>query len=229
MSSKVLVVDDDPFLLRNLEVLLSREGYSVRGASSGEEALSLLTDEPADLVVLDLGLPGIDGITTCRRLRSRWHMPVLMLTARTDAMDKVVGLEVGADDYLTKPFEPSEFVARVRAQLRRHTEYRQSQQKVLRLERGDVEIDFEVRQVRVGGKPVELTKREFEIVEYLAQNLGRAVARETLFEAIWGYEMEFNSNSLDVLIYRIRKKMEQDPNEPNHVMTLRGFGYKLQA
>ncbi len=229
MSSKVLVVDDDPFLLRNLEVLLSREGYSVRGASSGEEALSLLTDDPADLVVLDLGLPGIDGITTCRRLRSRWHMPVLMLTARTDAMDKVVGLEVGADDYLTKPFEPSEFVARVRAQLRRHTEYRQSQQKVLRLERGDVEIDFEVRQVRVGGKPVELTKREFEIVEYLAQNLGRAVARETLFEAIWGYEMEFNSNSLDVLIYRIRKKMEQDPNEPNHVMTLRGFGYKLQA
>ncbi len=229
MSSKVLVVDDDPFLLRNLEVLLSREGYSVRGASSGEEALSLLTDEPADLVVLDLGLPGIDGITTCRRLRSRWHMPVLMLTARTDAMDKVVGLEVGADDYLTKPFEPSEFVARVRAQLRRHTEYRQSQQKVLRLERGDVEIDFEVRQVRVGGKPVELTKREFEIVEYLAQNLGRAVARETLFEAIWGYEMEFNSNSLDVLIYRIRKKMEQDPNMPNHVMTLRGFGYKLQA
>ena len=229
MSSKVLVVDDDPFLLRNLEVLLTREGYAVRGAASGEEALSLLTEDPADLVVLDLGLPGIDGVTTCRRLRARWHMPVLMLTARTDAMDKVVGLEVGADDYLTKPFEPSEFIARVRAQLRRHNEYRQSQQKILRLERGGIEIDFELRQVRVAAAPVELTNREFEIVEYLAQNLGRPVAREALFEAIWGFEMEFNSNSLDVLIYRIRKKLEQDPNHPNHVLTLRGFGYKLQA
>jgi DNA-binding response OmpR family regulator len=229
VSSKVLVVDDDPFLLRNLEVLLTREGYAVRGAASGEEALSLLTEDPADLVVLDLGLPGIDGVTTCRRLRARWHMPVLMLTARTDAMDKVVGLEVGADDYLTKPFEPSEFIARVRAQLRRHNEYRQSQQKILRLERGGIEIDFELRQVRVAAAPVELTNREFEIVEYLAQNLGRPVAREALFEAIWGFEMEFNSNSLDVLIYRIRKKLEQDPNHPNHVLTLRGFGYKLQA
>ena len=229
MSFKVLVVDDDPFLLRNLEVLLSGEGYTVRCAASGEEALSLLTEDPADLVVLDLGLPGIDGVTTCRRLRARWHMPVLMLTARTDAMDKVVGLEVGADDYLTKPFEPSEFIARVRAQLRRHNEYRQSQQKILRLERGGIEVDFEVREVRVAGEPIELTKREFEIVEYLAQNLGRAVARESLFEAIWGYEMEFNSNSLDVLIYRIRKKVEQDPNQPNHILTLRGFGYKLQA
>jgi DNA-binding response OmpR family regulator len=225
----VLIVDDDPFLLRNLEVLLAREGYSVRGAASGEEALSLLTEDPADLVVLDLGLPGIDGVTTCRRLRARWHMPVLMLTARTDAMDKVVGLEVGADDYLTKPFEPSEFIARVRAQLRRHNEYRQAQQKALRLDRGEIEIDFELRQIRVAGGPIELTKREFEIVEYLAQNLGRAVARETLFEAIWGFEMEFNSNSLDVLIYRIRKKLEQDPNQPNHLLTLRGFGYKLQA
>ncbi|MHB8637098.1 MAG: response regulator transcription factor [Fimbriimonadaceae bacterium] len=225
----MLIVDDDPFLLRNLEVLLAREGYAVRGATSGEEALSLLTDDPADLVVLDLGLPGIDGVTTCRRLRARWHMPVLMLTARTDAMDKVVGLEVGADDYLTKPFEPSEFIARVRAQLRRHNEYRQSQQKTLSLERGGIEIDLELRQVRVAGTAIDLTKREFEIVEYLAHNLGRAVAREALFEAVWGYEMEFNSNSLDVLIYRIRKKLERDPNEPNHVMTLRGFGYKLQA
>lgn len=229
MSSKVLVVDDDPFLLQNLEVLLSREGYSVRCASSGEEALSLLTDEVSDLVVLDLGLPGIDGVTTCRRLRAKWHMPVLMLTARTDAMDKVVGLEVGADDYLTKPFEPSEFVARVRAQLRRQKEYQQARSDKQNLRLGRIEIDFEKRLVRVDGEVADLTNREFEIVLYLANHLGRAIARESLFEALWGYEMEFNSNSLDVLIYRIRKKLEEDPNHPKHLLTLRGFGYKLQG
>ena len=227
MSAKVLVVDDDPFLLQNLEILLVREGYTVRCASSGEEALSLLTDDLSDLVVLDLGLPGIDGVTTCRRLRARWNMPVLMLTARTDAMDKVVGLEVGADDYLTKPFEPSEFVARVRAQLRRHKEYQQSKPEKQALKLGRIEIDFEKRHVRVVGEVADLTNREFEIVVYLAQNLGRAVSRESLFEAVWGYEMEFNSNSLDVLIYRIRKKLEEDPNHPKHLQTLRGFGYKL--
>ncbi len=228
MSAKVLIVDDDPFLLQNLEILLAREGYAVRCAASGEEALSMLTDEEADLVVLDLGLPGIDGVTTCRRLRSRWHMPVLMLTARTDAMDKVIGLEVGADDYLTKPFEPSEFVARVRAHLRRHHEYQtpaNPTSKNLRL--GQIEIDFERRQVLVKGEVAELTNREFAIVEYLAQNLGRAISRESLFEALWGYELDFNSNSLDVLIYRIRKKLEVDPNHPQHLQTLRGFGYKL--
>ena len=229
MSAKVLVVDDDPFLLQNLEILLTREGYAVRCAASGEEALSMLSDDLADLVVLDLGLPGIDGVTTCRRLRARWHMPVLMLTARTDAMDKVVGLEVGADDYLTKPFEPSEFVARVRAQLRRQKEYQATKSEQPALALGRVEIDFERRHVRVAGEVADLTNREFEIVLYLAQNLGRAISRESLFEAVWGYEMEFNSNSLDVLIYRIRKKLEIDPNHPKHLVTLRGFGYKLQG
>lgn len=229
MSAKVLVVDDDPFLLQNLEALLVREGYSVRCAASGEEALSMLSEDPADLVVLDLGLPGIDGVTTCRRMRSRWHMPVLMLTARTDAMDKVVGLEVGADDYLTKPFEPSEFVARVRAQLRRVTEYQKSRQEKPALELGHIAVDFDRRHVRVAGEIADLTNREFEIVHHLAENLGRAVSRESLFEAVWGYEMEFNSNSLDVLIYRIRKKLELDPNRPKHLVTLRGFGYKLQS
>jgi DNA-binding response OmpR family regulator len=229
MSAKVLLVDDDPFLLRNLEVLLGKEGYSVRSAASGEEALSMLSDEVADLVVLDLGLPGIDGVTTCRRLRARWHMPVLMLTARTDGMDKVVGLEVGADDYLTKPFEPSELIARIRAQLRRHQEYRQGQPKNLHLRAGEIKIDFERRLVMVHGEPADFTNREFEIITYLSQNLDRAVAREALFEAVWGYEMEFNSNSLDVLIYRIRKKLEKDPNHPLHLMTMRGYGYKLQT
>lgn len=229
MSANVLVVDDDPFLLQNLEVLLEREGYKVRCAASGEEALNLLAQEAPDLVVLDLGLPGIDGISTCRRLRSRWNMPVLMLTARTDAMDKVVGLEVGADDYLTKPFEPSEFVARVRAQLRRNREYQQARGDGKKLTLGAIRIDFERRLVTVNSQGAELTNREYEIIEYLAKHLGRPISRENLFEAIWGYEMEFNSNSLDVLIYRIRKKLEADPNRPQHLLTMRGFGYKLQS
>lgn len=228
MSSNVLVIEDDPFLLQNLEKLLNGEGYTVRTAGSGEEGLSMLRDDPADLVVLDLGLPGIDGVTTCRRMRSKWHMPILMLTARTDAMDKVVGLEVGADDYLTKPFEPSEFIARVRAQLRRTREY-QSQPQENRLSLGDIEIDFERRHVLVLGEVADLTNREFEILEHLARNFGRAIARESLFESVWGYEMEFNSNSLDVLIYRIRKKLEKDPNHPKHLLTLRNYGYKLQG
>jgi len=229
LNARVLIVDDDPFLLQSLERLLSGEGYSVRSASSGEEALSILTDEQADLVILDLGLPGIDGITTCRRLRMRWHIPVLMLTARSDSMDKVVGLEVGADDYLTKPFEPSEFVARVRAQLRRQQEYVLSKAPARPLQLGRIEINFERRCVSVAGEPVELTNHEYEIVSYLAENLGRPVSRESLFEAVWGYEMDFNSNSLDVLIYRIRKKLEASPDKPRHLITLRGFGYKLQA
>jgi DNA-binding response OmpR family regulator len=229
MSARVLVVDDDPFLLQNIELLLTQDGYSVRSAASGEEALALLSNEPADLVILDLGLPGIDGVTTCRRLRTRWNMPLIMLTARTDAIDKVVGLEVGADDYLTKPFEPSELMARVRAQLRRHQEYERSKPKARSLTLGPIEIDFERRAVLVDSAQVELTNREFEIIEHLAQNLGRAISREALFEAVWGYELEFNSNSLDVLMYRLRKKLERDPNHPEHLMTLRGFGYKLQA
>lgn len=230
MGSKVLVVEDDRFLQDNVRKLLEGEGYTVLVASSGEDALSLLERDPADLVVLDLGLPGIDGLTTCRRIRHKWLMPVIMLTARTDAMDKVVGLEVGADDYLTKPFEGSELVARVRAQLRRQQQYQQDPSRAAgTLQIGELVIDFSQRDVMVRGEPVNLTNKEFEIVRYLSKNMDRAISRDMLFETVWGYELDFNTNSLDVYIYRIRKKIEVDPNNPQYLQTMRGFGYRMTS
>ncbi len=225
--SKVLVVDDDRFLLDNLRKLLEREGYRVEAVASGEEALTAMVREPSDLVLLDLGLPGIDGIATCRRLRGKWHTPVIMLTSRGDSIDKVIGLEVGADDYLTKPFEPKELMARVRAQLRRSHEYKADPEKSKAMTIGDLTIDFQKRDVLVFGQPADLTNREFELVAYLAKNLGRAIARDQLFETVWGYDLDFNSNSLDVYIYRIRKRIEQDPAKPRYLHTMRGFGYKM--
>ncbi len=225
--SKVLVVDDDRFLLDNLKKLLEREGHRVEAVSSGEEALSAMVREPSDLIVLDLGLPGIDGIATCRRLRGKWHTPVIMLTSRGDSIDKVIGLEVGADDYLTKPFEPSELLARVRAQLRRSHEYKADPEKADAMTIGGLTIDFEKRDVLVEGQAADLTNREFELIAYLAKNLNRAIARDQLFETVWGYDLDFNSNSLDVYIYRIRRRIEVDPAKPRYLQTMRGFGYMM--
>lgn len=229
MSTSILVVEDDRFLQDNLLKLLRAEGYTADGVASGEEALQKLEEAPTELVVLDLGLPGMDGLTTCRRIRMRWHMPVLMLTARTDAMDKVLGLETGADDYLTKPFDAIEFVARVRAQLRRAKDYQAGTTKAATdaLELGGLSVDFGKRCVAVDGEVLDLTSREFEIIGYLAKNCDRAISRDQLFEQVWGYEMDFNTNSLDVYMYRIRKKIEKNPDKPLYLHTLRGYGYKL--
>lgn len=229
MSIRILVVDDDPFLLQNIVRLLKSQGFDVSSASNGEEALQLIADLPPNLMVLDLGLPGVDGISLCRRIRAKWRFPVLMLTARTDAMDKVIGLEVGADDYITKPFEPAELLARIRAQLRRATEYQERPAKFdTRLSVGPVEIDFGLRDARLAGKLVGLTAKEFDLLAYMAKNAGRALKREMLFEQVWGYEMEFNSNSLDVFVYRLRQKLEDDPSSPRMLQTVRGYGYLLK-
>ena len=228
MPDQLLIVDDDRFLLENLKRLLTREGYGVQTATSGEEALERISTDPCDLMILDLGLPGADGLSTCRRLRGKHNFPVIMLTARSDAMDKVIGLEVGADDYLTKPFEPIELIARVRAHLRRTRDYVKTDQPAEEsLKVGDLIIDFGRRDVFISNIPAELTTREFEILAHLSRNLDKVVARETLFERVWGYDMSFNSNSLEVYIYRIRKKIEQDPNNPRYLKTVRGFGYSL--
>jgi len=228
MSNRLLIVDDDRFLQENLRKLLAPQGHEVDRASSGEEALRLVVENRYDLVILDVGLPGADGVSVCRRLRAKWRFPVIMLTARSDSMDKVIGLEVGADDYLTKPFDSMELLARVRAQLRRNQEYRAEPEKENQtVQIGDLVIDPRSRDALVEGKAVGLTNREFELIHHLAKNVDIAVSRDALFEQVWGYDIDFNSNSLEVYIYRIRKKIEKDPDQPRYLHTLRGYGYKL--
>lgn len=225
MTERVLIVDDDRFLQESLKKLLAREGYEVETATSGEDGLMLLEERPFDLLILDLGLPGDDGISTCKKVRQKWNFPVLMLTARSELIDKITGFEVGADDYLTKPFESSELVARVRAHLRRSRHYQKSDASTGQF--GRLVIDFEKRDALVDGRPVSLTNREYELLSFLARNPDRAVSRAALFKSVWGYDMDFNSNSLDVYIYRIRKKIEADANNPEYLLTMRGYGYKL--
>lgn len=228
MSDKIMIVDDDRYLSESVKKMLTREGYEVSTAATGEEALTAMATQTCDLMILDLGLPGIDGVTTCRRLRSKHRFPIIMLTAQSDSMDKVVGLEVGADDYITKPFEPSELLARVRSHLRRATEYMNGATKaVTEMQIGEMSINFETREVRLSGEQIVLTRREYELLAYLAKNLNRAISRESLFSTVWGYNLDFNSNSLDVYIYRIRKKIEKDANHPDYLQTMRGFGFRL--
>lgn len=227
MTFNILIVDDDRFLLENISRLLISNGFSVRTATSGEEGLQHIVDHEPDLLILDLGLPGVDGISLCRRIRSKWRFPVLMLTARTDAMDKVIGLEVGADDYLTKPFEPSELLARVRAHLRRYGEYQSEAKPVAQIVVGDMVVDPDARDAIVAGRATNLTTKEFDLLYYLAQNSGRALSRETLFEQVWGYDIEFSSNSLDVFVYRLRQKLPEPAG--HYIQTVRGYGFKLQS
>lgn len=229
MAARLMIVDDDRFLLENMRRFLSGQGFEVLAATSGEEALVLLGQDQPDLMILDIGLPGVDGLGVCRRVRTKWRFPVLMLTARSDAMDKVVGLEVGADDYLTKPFEPVELLARVRALLRRATEYVQEDISRDTLQIGDLVVDFAARDAFVRGEPARLTKREFELLAFLARNAGRVLDRDTIFEQVWGYDPDFNSNSLDVIVYRLRRKIERDPLRPEYLLTVRGYGFKLQS
>lgn len=207
--------------------LLQAEGYEVEGAAFGAEALHLLEDRAFDLVILDLGLPDMDGITACRRIRAKWKIPILMLTARTDALDKVVGLETGADDYLTKPFNAQELVARVRAQLRRTKEYGGEPSASNKFTLGDLVVDYDRREASLGSGVLDLTSKEYEVLAYLTRNCDRALSREQIFEQVWGYELEFSTNTLDVHMYRLRKKIEENPDQPRYLHTLRGYGYKL--
>ncbi len=229
MSSTVLVVEDDRFIQEKLLKLLTSEGYAAEIADSGEDAVEMMQRQAFDMVVLDLGLPGMDGITTCRRIRQKSKVPLLILTSRADASDRVLGLESGADDYLTKPFDPLELVARIRAHLRRVQEYQGDSGSAERapFEIDCLKIDFERREVSVLGRAVDLTSKEYEVLAYLAHNRDRAISREQLFDKVWGYDEEFCTNSLDVHIYRLRKKIEANADRPRLLHTIRGYGYRL--
>ena len=224
---RILLVDDDRFLLRAVEKLLSAEGYFCHSCVSAEEARQALTGDSFDLIVLDIGLPDQDGIALCRQIRAKHRMPIIFLSARVDNSDKVIGLEVGADDYLTKPFVPRELVARVRAHLRRVQEYSAPVEVSNRVLVGDLIVDVDRRDALRDGEPVSLTEREFELLHLFARNREKALATDWIFENVWGYDADLGVKTLAVYVRRLRCKIEADPDHPKHLLTVRGFGYKL--
>lgn len=228
MAGKLLLVDDDRFVLNPLSRFLSLQGYHCTLAVTGEEALRALEKEEFDLMLLDIGLPDMDGVSVCRRARVKHTLPIIMLTARDASSDKIIGLEVGADDYVTKPYEPHEILARVRAHMRRNQEYNAPSTAENRISVGKLIIDLDIHDALVDGKPVHLTAREFELLHLLARNRGRALARDWIFEQVWGYDADLGVKALAVCARRVRCKIEADPDNPTYFHTVRGFGYKLE-
>jgi DNA-binding response OmpR family regulator len=226
MGTRILAVEDDERIRAAVKLALEDEGWTVSEAATGEDALTQFQQEPSDVVLIDIMLPGIDGFEVCRSIRRTSDVPIVMVTARADTHDVVAGLEAGADDYLTKPFAPKELSARIRALLRRA---RTSEVSSPHLRFGDLEIVPEEGVVRRNGKDVHLTKTEFRVLVELAQNPGRVFSREVLLERIWGYGYFGDGRLVDVHVRRLRTKVEADPANPRHVVTVRGLGYKLQV
>jgi len=223
MSERVLVVEDDPRLAEMLSEYLGRAGFRINLATLGAAALRQLADSPYDAVVLDLMLPDMDGLDVCRQIRTRSDTPVLMLTARGDAIDRIIGLELGADDYLPKPFEPRELLARLRAILRRRTPGKTAAEAPLHF--GRLDIDTAARAVLLDGVRCDLTGYQFDLLLALAENAGRVLSRETLMDKVKGEHLEAFDRSIDVHMSRIRAAIEDDPKKPRRVITVRGAGY----
>ncbi|MET0728529.1 MAG: response regulator transcription factor [Acidimicrobiales bacterium] len=226
MGTRILAVEDDERIRAAVKLALEDEGWTVVEAANGEEALTHFQQEPADVVLIDIMLPGIDGFEVCRSIRRTSDVPIVMVTARADTHDVVAGLEAGADDYLTKPFAPKELSARIRALLRRA---RTSEVSSPHLRFGDLEIVPEEGVVRRNGRDVHLTKTEFRVLVELAQSPGRVFSREVLLERIWEHGYFGDGRLVDVHVRRLRTKIEADPANPRHVVTVRGLGYKLQV
>jgi DNA-binding response OmpR family regulator len=221
----VLVVDDEPTIRDVVVQYLRREGYGTLEAGDGDAARELLEREWPNLVVLDLMLPGTDGLALCRWIRGRSQLPVIMLTARGEEADRIVGLELGADDYVTKPFSPRELVARVRSVLRRSAAADERPDERVRF--GDIEIDAAVREVRKRGNTLNLTAREFELLWFLASHPRRVFSRDQLMSRVWGYEPAFDSGTITVHVRRLREKIEDEPAHPRYLETVWGVGYRL--
>ncbi len=227
-SSTILLVDDEDSVQKLLAYPLEREGYRVLQARDGEEALERFASERVDLVVLDIMLPKLDGLEVCKRLRAQSEVPIIMLTARDDELDKVLGLELGADDYITKPFSIREFRSRVRALLRRAAVSRQvgGEGDVISVE--ELTIDLARRSVEVRGERVQLTYVEFELLRILASHPGRVYSRRMLLEALWGGADYREPRTIDVHVRHLREKLEQDPAAPEYILTVRGVGYRFR-
>lgn len=226
----VLVVEDDRNLLDTLRYNLKNEGYEVFTAADGAAAVDIARREKPDLIVLDVMLPVMSGLEVCRIIRKEMTVPILMLTARAEETDKIVGLEIGADDYVTKPFSVRELLARVKAMLRRAGMAQTSQQNgeaVLKV--GDVQVDTARHQAEKGAVRLELTPKEFDLLAFLAKNKGFVFSRDRLLEKVWGYDFAGDTRTVDVHVRWLREKIEDDPNEPKLLLTVRGVGYKLEG
>jgi two-component system response regulator RegX3 len=223
----VLVVEDEASFSDPLSYLLAKEGYEVDVVENGPDALAFVERRGTDLVLLDLMLPGLSGTEVCRRIRATSSVPVIMLTAKDTEIDKVVGLEIGADDYVTKPYSSRELLARVRAVLRRATEPAELTPPTLVA--GPVRMDVDRHVVTVDGQPVSLPLKEFELLELLLRNVGRVLTRAQLIDRVWGSDYVGDTKTLDVHVKRLRSKIEPDPAEPTLLVTVRGLGYKLEA
>ena len=221
----VLVVDDEPTIREVVVRYLRRDGFQTLEASDGERARELVETGKPSLVVLDVMLPGTDGLSLCRWIRSRSSLPVILLTARGDEVDRIVGLELGADDYVTKPFSPREVVARVRAVLRRSTTPPTGHHRTVAV--GDLQIDGHRREVRRKGAPVRLTRKEFDLLFLLASNVGRAFSRSELLEDVWDFAWDGDTATVTVHVRRLREKIEDDPSHPRHLVTVWGVGYRF--
>jgi DNA-binding response OmpR family regulator len=221
---KILIVEDEKKIARFLELELDHEGYLVDSVHDGRVGLARVQEQEYDLVLLDIMLPGLNGIEVCRRIRQFSSLPIIMLTAKDDVADMVTGLNIGADDYITKPFAIEEILARIRAILRRTQE---SWGTANKLQVGDLVMDLSVYQVTRGGQTIQLTKREFDLLEYLLRNSGIVLGRDKILDAVWGYEYEVDSNILDVYIRYLRSKIDE-PFDKKLLHTVRGFGYTLK-
>ncbi len=225
----ILVVEDEESFVEALTVGLKREGFRVRVARDGVEALELFDLVQPDLILLDVMLPRISGIDVCRQIRSRSQVPIIMVTAKSSEIDTVVGLEVGADDYVSKPYRLRELVARMRAALRRAPLPEEPVWSTGILEVGDVRLDPERHEVFVRGEPVTMPLKEFELLAFLLDNAGRVLTRDVLIDRIWGADYVGDTKTLDVHIKRLRAKVEVDPSKPNRIVTIRGLGYKFDT
>ncbi len=220
---KILIVDDEKLLVKGIKFNLEQDGYSVESAYDGEEALKMARDKSISLIVLDLMLPKIDGLTVCQKVREFSSVPIIMLTAKTDDMDKILGLDYGADDYMTKPFNVLELKARIKAILRRSAMQNSSDKS--KYSSGNIELNYNLRRVKIENKVIELTAKEFDLCELFATNPGKVYSRENLLDIVWGYDYPGDVRTVDVHVRRLREKIEPDPANPTYILTKWGVGY----
>jgi DNA-binding response OmpR family regulator len=236
MAERILIVEDELVLRETLAYNLDKQGYTVLSAGDGDRAVEIAREENPDLILLDIMLPGIDGFEVCRILRQEMNVPIVMLTARGDEVDKVVGLEVGADDYLTKPFSMRELLARVKAQLRRVRLFREeyaveegdeAQANVIRS--GNLTVNLERREVEMDDELLALKPKEYELLTYFVQHSGRVLSRDQMLEDVWGWDYSGGSRTVDVHVRWLREKIESDPADPKRIITIRGAGYRFEV